>query len=149
MLAVPAARCAAYIYSMEQQTEQHPPLNYHLRKRKVILAAAILSLLLGPPTILYENTLQPHVIDIVSHIGFAMLMFAWCFYDSLERNKSLSSAFRFLIVIFGAFALLAYLLKSRGLRKGLRAIGAALLLLLGMSSLLALSGGLFEMIRGF
>ncbi len=134
---------------MEQQTEQYSLLNYYQRrKRKVIVAAAVFSLLLGPPSILYENTAQVHALDIISFIGFGVLMFAWCFYDSLERNKPLSSSFRLLLIIFGMFALIAYLLKSRGLMKGLLAIGTALLLLLGMGSLMGLSGGLFVLISG-
>lgn len=133
---------------MEYQVKQHTQLNYYQYKRNVFFAAAAFSLLLGAFTAFYENTAQSRVLDIVSIVGFGVLMLGWCTYDSFERNKSLGSTFRLLVVIFGVFTLFVYLLKSRGLKKGLIAIGWSLLLMLGISLLMVLSETLFGEIFG-
>ena len=109
----------------------HPPYRRH--KRSILVAAAIFSALTSPSfLLLQEGSVQARLFDIISVIGFGVLILGWCYYDGLERNKPLGAGFRILIILFGVLALFIYLLKSRGLRRGVLAIGMAFLVVAGM-----------------
>jgi hypothetical protein len=107
--------------------------DYAGKKRAVIIIAAVLNVLATPlPLFIAETSPEFKLINLLTLIAFNLLTFAWIYYDSAERNQPLSAAWRILIVFFGIFALLIYLLKSRGLKRGAAAVGKALLIFLGI-----------------
>ncbi|HEX8175640.1 MAG TPA: hypothetical protein VF543_11030 [Pyrinomonadaceae bacterium] len=122
---------------------------YRQRKRHLLVTAAIFCALLAPVTVLFDKGgTQSRLLDFVTVIGFGILILGWCHYDSLERGKSLGSVFRILVVLFGVFALFVYLLKSRGLKRGLRTSGLALLVLTGMILIMFVTGMITALIFG-
>ena len=123
--------------------------SYQQTKRRVIIAAAIFCAVIAPFMVLVEEgTVKSRVLDLASIIGFGILILSWCYYDSLERDKRLGAGFRVLVVILGVLALFIYLIKSRGLIQGVRSIGAALLVCIGMALILFLSAGATAVVFG-
>lgn len=99
----------------------------------MLLVAGVFSAILGPLTVLSIATGDNfRILRIVSIIGIALLVLAWCYFDSLERHQPLYPWLRIVILIFGVFALFIYLFRSRGLKQGLRSSGLAILSLLGL-----------------
>jgi hypothetical protein len=90
--------------------------------------------------ILGEKTSAAQLVDFLSIIGLNMLVFAWCHYDSLQRNQPFGKGWGFSILLFGSLALIIYLFKSRGFKQGAVSVGKALLIFLAMilSSTLAM-----------
>ena len=122
---------------------------YWRRKRRLLIAATIFCALLAPVIVLFDKGgAQSRLLDFVIVIGFGILILGWCYYDSLERGKPLGSVFRVLVVLFGILALFVYLLKSRGLKQGLRSIGLALLVLAGMVLIMFVTGAITASIFG-
>jgi xanthine/uracil permease len=118
-------------------------------KRRVLLAAATFSALMGVLVIvLHEATPPFQVVRVVSVICISLLVLAWCYFDSHERHQSFESRFRLVIVVFGLLALFIYLLKSRGLTQGLRSVGMALLFCAGMLMIMLMSAFVFASIFG-
>ena len=103
------------------------------RRRTVLLIAGLYSAISGLFIVLVQETgNQLPIIRLVSIICINLLVLAWCYFDSLERHRSLYPWLRTVIVIFGVFALFIYLFKSRGLKEGVRSSGMALLSLVGL-----------------
>ena len=103
------------------------------QKRTVLLVAGVFSAILGPLMVLSIETGDNfRILRFVTIIGIALLVLAWCYFDSLERHEPLYPRLRLVILIFGVFALFIYLFKSRGLKQGMRASGMALLSLIGL-----------------
>jgi hypothetical protein len=126
-------------------TNTHSP-NFN-PKRRVLWAAVIFSALMGVlVVILHEATPTFPIVRVVSIICISLLVLAWCYFDSLERHQSFDSRFRLVIVVFGLLALFIYLLKSRGLSRGLRSVGIALLFCVGMLMIMLSSAFLFSSI---
>lgn len=99
----------------------------------MLLVAGLFSAILGPLTVLSIETGDNfRLLRFVSIIGIALLVLAWCYFDSLERHQPLYPWLRIVILIFGVFALFIYLFKTRGLKQGVRSSGLALLSLLGL-----------------
>jgi hypothetical protein len=122
---------------------------YQQYKRRILIAAAIFTALTTPSLILFdEGTPKARLFDIISVIGYGILVLGWCYYDGLERNKPIGAGFRILIVIFGGLALFVYLIKSRGFSQGLRSIGKALLVCAGMLVVMFVSAGATAVIFG-
>lgn len=92
--------------------------------------------------------MQARLFDIISIIGFGVLTLGWCYYDSLERNKPLGAGFRILIALFGVLALFIYLIKSRGLCRGVFAIGVAVLVVAGVLLIGGISAAVVGAILG-
>lgn len=63
------------------------------------------------------------LVDVILTLGLNIFSFAWCRMDSRERGYELHRYFPFAVIIFGTFALLYYLFRSRGFRGGLISIG--------------------------
>ena len=102
-------------------------------KRRVLLAAALFSALIGIFVILLDEASPPfRLARIVGVTCISLLVLAWCYFDSLERHQLFDSRFRVVILVFGLFALFVYLFKSRGLTQGMRSAGMALLFCAGM-----------------
>lgn len=121
--------------------------DYRRRKYGIIIAAAIFSALTAPLSILlHKGTAQAQLFNITSIIVYGVLVLGWCYYDSLERNESLGLGLRGIIVLLGVIGLFIYLLKSRGLKRGLLAIGLALLVCVGIVLVTFLSTLLTAMI---
>ncbi len=102
------------------------------RNKKIAVAIAVAMLVITSPTALIfgEKSSTYLIVYYVTAIITNVLVFVWCFYDALERNQPLEKIWRFLIIIFGIFALLAYLFKTRGFIQGIKAIGICLLIFL-------------------
>jgi len=107
--------------------------NYSRNKKIVIIIWAVLMIVTAPaPEIFGENSSIAVASFYLTAIGSNFLVFAWCHYDSLERNQTLGIGWRVLIIFLGIFALLIYLYKSRGFKQGLISIGWTLLIFLGI-----------------
>jgi hypothetical protein len=65
--------------------------------------------------------------------GVNVLGLMWTKRDAEERGYALSQAFPIAVVIFGVFAILYYLFRSRGAQGGFRATGWLLLYVVAMS----------------
>ncbi len=127
-----------------------PTSDYRRVKRRVLLTSAAFAFLLGPFWVLYdEGSLQSRLVDLAMILGSGLLILGWCYYDSLERGRSLGTGFRLLVVLLGVFALFIYLLRSRGFGRGLRSIGLALLVYVGAALVAALSATAFGLAFGF
>jgi hypothetical protein len=133
--------------------EMRKPLiypGYRQTKRRVVLAAALFSALTTPSFLLLaEGSAQARLFDIITIIGFGILTLGWCYYDGLERGVPLGAGFRILIVLFGVAALFIYLVKSRGLRRGLLSVGVALVLIVGIILVGAVSSAIVGLVVGF
>lgn len=70
------------------------------------------------------------VVDVMGTLGLNILAFAWCRIDSRERGYKLHRYFSYAVVILGTLALLYYLFRSRGFRRGLVSTGWLVLYIL-------------------
>jgi|SRR5215213_4996620 len=113
-----------------ENVESDSPTDYAGKKRNIIIIAAVLFILNAPLSLIMgEQSPQSKLINFLILITLNILVFAWIYYDGVERNRPLGVAWRFLVIFFGIFALLIYLLKSRGFKKGSIAVGKALLII--------------------
>ncbi len=111
---------------MDTTHPHHGQARLHKYSNAVILTAFALALASGPMLLLVaEGSGVEDLLDIILWILFSILIATWCHYDSLERQQRISAWFRIAVVFFGFFALLYYLLKSRGLKRGLYAAAKA------------------------
>lgn len=80
------------------------------------------------------------IIDIFLTLGLNIFAFAWCRNDAGERGYKLHRFFSYAVVILGTLALLYYLFRSRGFRRGLVSTGWLVLyviLCFGISMIIA------------
>lgn len=118
---------------------------YEQPKSNVITAAAIFAALTAPISIIFaQGTWQNFVAELIFILGFSLLILRWCYLDRLERGHPLGSGFRVLIVFFGVIALFIYLIKSRGLKHGLRSVGEAFLVCVAIILIMFFSEGIFD-----
>jgi len=115
-------------------------------KHTVLLLAGLFSAIHGLFFVLFDETGNHSVIRFISYIFIGILVLAWCHFDSLERRQRLYPWLRWVIVVFGLFALFIYLFKSRGFTQGMRASGLALLSLLGLLVIMLLSAFLWTVL---
>lgn len=102
--------------------------DYRNKKRNVIFGAVIFNILTNIVALRYEsNSSVEQILLFVSMLGTGFCILLWCSLDTAERNEKLGAGFRFLLVLFGIFALIVYLFKSRGFKRGLTAFGYLLL----------------------
>ena len=105
-------------------------------KQIILIIVALFSVLMTSLMVIFDiGTPQHNLFRITDVLGLGILIFAWTYYDSIERNQPISPRLRILLVIFGAFALIYYLFKSRGFKNGLIAIGKLLLVWIGLLTL--------------
>ena len=71
------------------------------------------------------------IIDLVGSVALNILTFAWCLTDSNERGYTLHRHFPIATIIFGFFALIYYLFRSRGFNGGLISTAWFVLYLIG------------------
>ena len=117
--------------------------DYTKSKRMVIVAAFFFAVAIGPFDMAsQQGSFRSRIVDLISWIAISVLAFSWCYFDSLQRNRSISRGFRLLIVLFGFIGLCIYLINSRGLKQGLVSSAKALGLFVGMILVSALSGAL-------
>lgn len=109
-------------------------LNSYSRNKLIVIAVSVVLFIVTSPLLIVfgENNSVAQLINLLSAIFLNSLVFAWCYYDSLERNQSFGRGWKLAIVLFGVFALIVYLLKFRGFKHGLITLGKALLILLVM-----------------
>jgi hypothetical protein len=115
-------------------------------KYTVLLLAGLFSAILGLFFVLFDESASHGVVRLISFTCIAILVLAWCQFDSLERRQRFYPWLRLVIVVFGVFALFIYLFKSRGLKKGMRASGLALLTLSGLTVIMLLSAFLWAVL---
>jgi hypothetical protein len=108
-------------------------------KYTVLLLAGLFSAIFGLFFVLFEEAGNYRIVNVITFTCIAILVLAWCQFDSLERRQRLYPWLRLMIVVFGVFALFIYLFKSRGLKQGMRASGLALLTLSGLLGIMLLS----------
>jgi len=112
---------------MENISESVPTTEMN-EKRRVLVGIAVFSVVSTIASVLAEpNQSVYSAISILTAVGFGVGILIWCKADSQERNIPLSSGFRIAVVIFGLFALIYYLFKSRGFKRGFVSTGYALL----------------------
>jgi hypothetical protein len=129
------------------QTIGYP--NYSRNKRIVIIIAVVLLIVDSVlAIILGENSPQSQAINYLTIFAINFLTFAWYHYDILERKQTLRAGWRFLIIFLGIFALIIYLLKTRGFKQGLISIGWYILILLGAIIGSGLAAGITFIIVG-
>ena len=142
-------RRLAEIKLMEESGSTFIQPNYWQQKRRMLIAAAIFSVLIAPSMVIFrEGSAPARLFDVISIVGYGVLVLGWCYYDSLERNKPLGNGFRVLIVLFGVLALFIYLIKSQGLKRGLLYIGVTLLVCAGMLLIMGISAWVAALIFG-
>ena len=118
-------------------------------KRTVLIVAGLFSAALGALVVLPNETgFQFRVVRLVSMVCIALLVLAWCYFDSLERRQPFHAWLRIIILLFGVFALFVYLFQSRGFKQGVRSSGMALLSLAGLFALLFASALMSGLIFG-
>jgi uncharacterized membrane protein len=126
-----------------KEIDQYYKLDYTKRKRTVIVAAFVFSAAIGPFDMTSpQGSFQSRIVDLISWLAISVLAFSWCYFDSLQRNRSITRVLRLLIVIFGLIGLCIYLIISRGLKRGLISSAKALGLCAGMVLVAILSGAL-------
>jgi len=102
---------------------------YQRNKRITILIAFVLSAVIGPFALLSnERSLVSRILSFVTLLTVSLIVFCWCYFDSLQRNVPITNGLRLLIIFFGAFTLCYYLIKSRGLKKGALLIGISIVI---------------------
>ncbi len=103
--------------------------DYRKNKRNVIIGAIIFNILTNIVSLRYEGSSSvEQILVFVSMVGTGFCILLWCNLDSAERSEKLGSGFRFLLVLFGVFALTFYFFKSRGFKRGSIAIGYLLII---------------------
>ncbi|MFN0111558.1 MAG: hypothetical protein ACKVZH_22075 [Blastocatellia bacterium] len=123
--------------------------NYRNQKRWVVIVTFLSAMAVGPIIVLSETGAVPErLIDWLLIVFQSFLVLSWCYFDSLERGKRITLSTRILILLFGIFFLCFYLIKSRGLKQGFKAIGLALLVFVGAIVVTAISGGIATLILG-
>ncbi len=116
-----------------ENTNTIPSSEYSRNKRNVVIALILLYILTSPLELFFDarNPIY-QILNFLVIVGGNVLVFAWCHIDSRERNQPLSANWRLIIMFFGVLALLIYLLKTRGFKQGLIAIGKTFLILLAI-----------------
>ncbi len=117
--------------------------NYSRNKRIVIIIAAVLLVVDAPLSVIFgENSPLAQTFHYLTIFVINFLTFAWCHYDILERKQTLWTGWRLLIILLGIFALIIYLLKTRGFKQSLISIGWYLLILITASICSGLVAGI-------
>ena len=109
------------------------PHSVKAKKRGVIWVSVLFAGALGVPLALVpECGPADMAMTLLTTLGMGVLILVWYHYDSRQHGRPLGSGFRWLVVIFGPLALFTYLVRTRGLRNGWRAVGTAVLLVAGL-----------------
>lgn len=103
-----------------EDTSSSATKHFRNEKRRLILFYIPLSLI---ASFVLEAVIQPgkgggRLFDVLTGLVLNFLTFVWIKFDSEERRYRLHRLFPFTVVIFGIFALLYYLFRSRGIREG-------------------------------
>ena len=126
-----------------EQVSRRPKLDYKRKKPMVIIAAFVFAAAFGPLDVAMTlGSFPSRIISLVGWFGVSVLVFSWVYFDSRQRNRSITTNLRLLIVFLGLFGLWIYLIRSRGLKQGLISSLAALGLFAGMALVMILSGTL-------
>ena len=120
------------------------------RKKIIVISIAIASLILNSvvSAILGEQNSVAQTIDYIVIIALNFLVFAWCHYDSAERDDSFTTGWRFLVIILGIIALFIYFFKTRDTKQAFIAIGWFWLIALGASVISGLAAAIVHMVIG-
>jgi heme/copper-type cytochrome/quinol oxidase subunit 4 len=86
------------------------------------------------------------VADVVSAIVLNVLALMWAKTDADEKGYELSQFFTLAVVLFGVFAILYYLFRSRGASDGLISTGWLVLYGVTLAVVLGLTAGIVTMI---
>lgn len=122
---------------------------YQLYQQRIIISALIISALTGPPFFLIES--RGSLIALVAGMFIAdqILIYAWCYFDSLERDEPLPLNFRINLALLGPFALFVYLIGSRGFKESIPYLMGAALLIIGMALAMTVTGVASHIIYDF
>ena len=126
-----------------QQVSRRPKLDYKRKKLTIIIAAFVFAVAMGPlDVVLTLGSLPSRIVSMIGWFGTSVLVFSWVYFDSRQRNRSITTNLRLLIVFLGIFGLWIYLMRSRGLKQGLISSLTALGLFVVMGLIMILSGTL-------
>ena len=101
---------------------------YRRNKLYIVIASVILYAIYDFVTQLMQGRqAAEQIITFVTTIAFGFLILLWCSFDSAERDEQLGTGWTISIVVFGVFALIVYLFKTRGLKNGFKSFGWLLL----------------------
>lgn len=90
---------------------------YSKTKRSILIGLVVLAAFYGVAiTLMEEGSTLEIVFDIVTCTVGAMMIYTWCLYDSLARNRRIGILFGVLIFGLAIIGVPIYLLKTRGLR---------------------------------
>ena len=126
-----------------EQASPRSKLDYKRKKLTVITAAFVFSVALGPLDMALKlGSFPSRFVSLIAWFGISVLVFSWVYFDSRQRNRSITPNLRLLIVFLGIVGLWIYLIRSRGLKQGLISSLTALGLFVVMALAMILSGAL-------
>ena len=82
------------------------------------------------------------IINLIGWLGLSVLIWSWIYFDALEHHLDLSTGLRIVVVLFGLFGLMGYLIWSRGWKRGSLASLKAFVLFIAMIVCSVISGAL-------
>ena len=130
-----------------KSVETHPSNDYRKHKRIVVFVSVILPAILGPPLLLADgHSKTESLISFCLWIATSTLIVIWCYFDSLERHQRLPKFFRVATVVFGVITLFYYLIKTRGMKRGVVAMLKASGLVIGAFLLMIVTVAIFSAI---
>jgi hypothetical protein len=102
-------------------------------KRNIIIGIAVWTAVsVVADWIAVESETAYRLSTILSGIGYVVGLILWVHADARKRNIPLSAGFRIAAIIFGFFALIYYLFRSRGFSGGFISIGWLLLYIVAL-----------------
>jgi hypothetical protein len=113
------------------QLEKKPFLT---EKRRITLIYVPLVMIASVIAGMVIGSRSPYIafFDIAAGVTLNILAFSWCKIDAKEREYQLSKHFPLFVVLLGIFTVMYYLLRSRGVGRGLISIGRLILYIAGL-----------------
>jgi len=107
--------------NIEVPTQPAESSPFFTTKRKALAGIMLWSVMNGIADLIIDHTGAAHlsvVVILIGAIGYGILILTWCKADSREHGEELGAGWNLYVLVFGVFALFAYLFKSRGLVRG-------------------------------
>ena len=137
-----------YEFTPADPTIKRPGHETRLTEKRKILLIYI-------PLVAFASLMAGVVFGQNQAVGLAQLFFGivinvlglwWARIDAEERHYELSRHFTLAVVIFGIFAIIYYLLRSRGVRGGLISIGLLISYIVGVLFALIVVGSIITVL---
>jgi hypothetical protein len=111
---------------MEERGYDQPKVRptFWTAKRLVLVETLGFSTIIGLISVVFlQNPYMTTAVSLINILGWGVCMLAWIKADSLTRGYQLHRQFPYAVVIFGTFALIYYLFRSRGIFRGFTSVG--------------------------